>query len=505
MKIFQSLSHAVLIGLLLLGTVLLAFSYRLSLDARQIHQEAMEDHFFMSFLNTVLEARRYEKGYLLFHKKSDWESAVGYLDQIDHQLRENREGFLVLPDGKALFARIFVLSAEYREKLLAIPALIEQDAQNVQALELALHQTGRQLISLAEKLTTDTKDDITTALRRTQHDIVMADIVLVLVLCGYGSFCIRRIVVPLNRLRDELTHVLTGRQEQIQLPGANQEFIVLTHVMNQVVQSALHRREERASAAQQAFADAVLLRLVKTLGQPMANISTTCQILLEEDAQVSAAFRNDMLMQIRQQAEQGRRILMTVQEYAIPQEEPAKPINLARLIDRVVTHLPDEQAIHVPWDRDIPMDLEVIGNPYTLELALADLISHSLQSTPSHYRGTIQGCRRNRDEMREALKKSIMRPLVWLHPDCQEVAEIALPVAGEVYITSDQDAQDVSRLCVPQEDGNPGICLLPGIIRQHGGALLAERVHDSVLLFRLWLPVAQSGGWHDISDRRSVS
>ncbi|MBF0128064.1 MAG: hypothetical protein HQM02_12755 [Magnetococcales bacterium] len=300
----------------------------------------------------------------------------------------------------------------------------------------------------------------------------------------------RGALLPLRSLQDGLTNILAGRQEQLVPPCGDQEYLSLTRMINLTLRHLMHNKEERSRMAQLAFADAILLRLVKTLGQPMANISTSCQILLEEDSHVFSEFQRDMLLQIQQQAEQGRRMLTTVQEYATPSEEPARPLLLAELIHQIVTTIQQQQGQLSPLGIRIPEDLQVIGNRLTLERGLHDLIALVWHAMPANDTLFIQGRRLDKAQMQEAMESSTLRPLVWLPAECVEVVEIALPVAGEIQpILQERNTRDVASLCVPLEDGNPGICLLPGIIRQHGGAMLTDSGQEGGVRLRLWWPV----------------
>ncbi|MEO5349017.1 MAG: hypothetical protein H7836_05175 [Magnetococcus sp. YQC-3] len=486
----KSLRHTIQIGLLVSAAVLLSLFTLLLLESRDLYQESVEDHVFMRFLNTILEARRYEKSYILFHNKGDLDSSLSYLDQVDQQLREYRAAFFAKPNGRILHAKMVDFSAIYRERLLQYPPLLlGKDENGMQALELAIHQVGKQLTSLGEELAADTWDDIRVAWHNVQRIITIAIILSVIMLLMFVLAAERRIIDPLARLRDGLTGVMEARQEQIEPLGREREFVALTSLVNQTLKTVSLRSEEHTRKAQKIYTDALLVRLVKMLGQPMDNISTASQILMEEASQASVAFQQEMFTQIRQQAEHGRGILSVIQEYAAPPDESIILINLAKLINNIVLNLRQTRNFSSEWGNNATLlDVAVLGNLHILDRGLADLINHALRSTPAHYAVTIKGRRLNRGEMEQAIQKSTIVPLICLPAECREVAEISLPVAGEIYITPDQSIRDVSFLCLPQEDGHPGICMLPSVISQHGGAMLVEVEEDSVWMLRLWFP-----------------
>ncbi|MBF0611323.1 MAG: HAMP domain-containing histidine kinase [Magnetococcales bacterium] len=492
MKFFASLYHSILLGLTLFTVVLFTISYLLFLQTRSIHEQASADRNFLILLNTTLEVRRYEKTYLMFYEKKDFESILNYLDQTDHQLREYRDAFQTRPNGERILQQMTTLAKEYRDQILQYKAISNHDSPEANAMELSLHQSSKQLITLAEHISADNQDNISIVISNMQQAILIGDMAFLSVLFIGGVLFIRRAVIPLRRMQDGLAKIMEGRKEILDPPCQDQEFIALTRMFNLVMKTALKRREERNRKAQTAYTDTMLLRLVKTLGQPLTNISTACQIVLEE-AQTAPPFLQEMVMQIRQQAEQSGRLLLAIQEYATPAEEPNKRINLSLLIGQVVDNLEDEQQVSSPPTREIPDDLEVIGNPVTLEQIFSDLIAMTLSTNLPSNQLRIKGCRRSGAEIQRTLDRSSLRPLVWLYPDCREVAEISFPISGDIQSSeAGQGVQDISTLCAPQDNGSPGICLMPGILRQHGGAMLAEIMQDASLLLRIWLPVAQS-------------
>ncbi|MBF0213580.1 MAG: hypothetical protein HQM00_08450 [Magnetococcales bacterium] len=488
MRFFHSLSHGILIGLLIFGTLLITVSFFLSRETSRIHQQAMNDHGFLSLLSTVLEVRRYEKSYFIYHEKSAFESALSYLDQTDRQLREQRGAILSRPGGENTLARMIQLSVEYREAFLRYPLLLEQDPKATQALEISLHQKGKQLIGLAEQLAADTEDNLVAILQDIQRSIILFNIVFIGLSIVLGIFFWRRAVTPLRDLQEGLSGILEGRLEQIDAPCRDQEIVTLTRMLNLTLKNSGHNRDERSRQGQFVFSDVVLSRLVKTLERPMANISTTCQILLE-DERIDTGVANDLLLRIQQQAEQGSRLLTAIQEYANAQEEPNTVISVAQLLDRVVTSLQSESQ-SCPTQVEVASDLMVVGNFASLEQGLNDWIVQSLAVASDPGSFCLRARRLSENEMRTTLERSLLRPLVWLPSECHEVVELSLPWEGEIPAIQEQGLQDVSWLCLPEDMSNPGICLLPGIIRRHGGAMLVEALADGRARFALWLPMS---------------
>ncbi|MBF0628757.1 MAG: HAMP domain-containing histidine kinase [Magnetococcales bacterium] len=487
------LPHSMLIMLLLIGCVVISIIFGLTHQSRKMHQQAMVDHSFLTLLNMVLEVRRFERNYLLSKEKDQIEMVVSYMEQTEQLLHAYRSVILERPDGKKVFTEMSALLAEYRKAFLSYAGLGQTSSQEKSELERILFQTGRQLITISETLAADTEDNIKIILQDAQTFGVLFAGCFILLLIGCGIWFHRRFVQPLSTMNDELSNILSGRQERITASFKDQDFVALVKMINLNFRQFMINQEMRTRMAQQVLTDTILSRLVKMLSQPMANISTSCQILQEEIAYALAPMHREMLTQIQQQAEQGSRLLMAIQEQGNAHKEPVERLNLLELINSMVARILQDAQEVTPFSIRMPENLTVFGNPLILMHGLHDLIVLAMHAVPSGETVVIEGFLRNDDSMREIQQQKGIRSLLWLHPSCKEVVEITVQIT--IGLQTDQLPSDLLSLCSPGEDGNPGITLLPGILRLHAGGMLAEPLPESRMLLRVWLPSVDPVEW----------
>lgn len=487
MKRTIPLYHSILIMLLLLGGVAISMSFGFIYQVNKMHQQAVVDHSFLALLNMVLEVRRFERNYMLSKEQDQVEMVIIYIEQTEQQLHAYRSAILDRPDGKTVFAKMSSLLAEYREDFLRYSSLNQATPQEKSLLEKTLFQSGRQLITISETLAADTEDNIKVILGESQTFGIVFVGCYILLLAGCGIWFQRRLVQPLATLHDDLSNILSGQQERILTPFEDQDFSGLVRMINLNFSQFSINQEMRSRMAQQVLADTILSRLVKMLGRPLTNISTICQILQEETSHSLDAMHQEMLAQIQQQAEQGVRLLTAIQEQGNAHKEPVERLYLKELIRSVVARIVQDEGEAVQFSIKIPEKLSVFGNPLILMHGLHDLITLAMHATPNGETVVIEGCLRNSDGMHEVQQQKSIRSLLWLQPLCSEIAEISLRIAGDPQGATPLPP-DLLSFCSPREDGDPGITLLPGILRLHGGGLLVEPLADSMLRIRLWLP-----------------
>ncbi|WP_130471421.1 hypothetical protein, partial [Candidatus Magnetaquicoccus inordinatus] len=454
MKFWHSLANRLLIGIIGAGMAVLLALALLAMEAVQIHREAMEDHFFMNFLNILLETRRYEKGYFQFHKKNDWENALNYLDQVDRQLRFERQAFLDRADGNAIYANLSVLVAEYREKLLLAPRQLEQDPKQIHDVELLLHQIGRQLLAIGEQLASDTKNDVTRAMQHTHKLILLFSALLLMLLLASTLFVWLRVRNPLLQLQ----HILqlgahSALNQTPHLTTTDPEWRALSASLKRWYQTCIKEKNEQ-SAADLHLLYTLLLPISKTVAQPMANLSTTCQILQEEESGYSSMQRNSLLLQLRELADQGNRIATTIQQHIVYCAQPFIAINLNQLLRNLFAH-----TLHHPslaeWRLQLDTELFIHGNQALLEQMLIALLQHTGHRSPPSDLLLLSLSRQSVEQWRAETSETEISSLNWLPPGCPDLISLTLPLASDLKTLEHLPASGERALFLPQTEDNP--------------------------------------------------
>ncbi|MBF0096793.1 MAG: hypothetical protein HQM04_09800 [Magnetococcales bacterium] len=464
-------------------------------EAAQIHHEAMEDHFFMNFLNIMLETRRYEKSFFRFQRKHDWDNVMHYLDQVDRQLRFERKAFLARINGQNLHNNLTAYLAEYRERLLQAQRQLDQDPKQLHELELALHQIGRQFLTIAEQLASDTKNDITVALQRTQWRLFFCGLLLLVSFLLLTLHFLRRIHAPFRQLRSALQQGETiGLYAPIQLADPDPLWQSLLNPVNHLLGLAQQSKADSSQSRQQTITSTLLIPISKTLAQPLANLSTTCQILMEEGSADSSPERLHLVQQLRQLAEQGNRIITAIQQYALISAQALQPIATAPLLRKAVN-----QALQLPlspeeWRLELSTEGEILGNAPLLEQILTALLQHTWDRSPPDALLLLTLSQYPLVLGQEETGEHHLAAQSWLPSTCREVVEINMPLAGDLSGHETLPGQeclpypDIALLFLPQNEDNPALCLVPDAIRLHQGALRVEAWQPSWLRLRLLFP-----------------
>src|SRR5690606_131524 len=109
------------------------------------------------------------------------------------------------------------------------------------------------------------------------------------------------------------------------------------------------------------------------LNNPLSNISSSCQILMEELHEGDAAFKTELLSQIDDQTNRARNIVRALLDFAREREFSKEPRSLANLLKETLRFLRGQVPAGVAVVTDIPEDIMVPVDGQRIQQALLNL------------------------------------------------------------------------------------------------------------------------------------
>ncbi len=259
--------------LTLLGFAAVVFSDLDSLNTQIDAGRAVAD-----LRRAALEMRRDEKNLFLYQAVDGLEHFRLEADEARRLLAEYRPTFVDIA-GRDGIAELERRLADYEAAVLAYPGLAP--ARQTAAREAirsdghALYETTRELLlterALLTKATEDTRDLMLIALA----------VVILFELAG-GLYLLRSVLRPLRELERGLNAIDEGRARELPLPSQDREIRSFVAAFNRMfkhlrAQQDLIRRNEKAAAL-----GVLVSGVAHELNNPLSNISTSAQLLIEE-------------------------------------------------------------------------------------------------------------------------------------------------------------------------------------------------------------------------------
>lgn len=332
------------------------------------------------FADAVLEVRRYEKNYFLYRHPEDYAAARDFLQQAAAILRDEARAFDPLGDtfdtdatSEAL-ARYGVLLATAAPSSAAIPVN--------PASEAAIREAGHRLAAHAEALADAGRATLIQALKRARTRFVTALVILIVAGVLIAHWLARAVAAPLRRLEGQLRAIGTGHFDRVQAETQDREIVSIADATNRMLAEIDTRRRQLLQSEKLASLGTLVSGVAHELNNPLANISSSCQLALEELPPDAPASLREWLTQADSETERARRIVRTLLEFSRNREFAPRPVRLREVVTGSLTLLATKVRARGDVTLDMPDTLEVFADPARLQQVFVNLIGNALDSAP---------------------------------------------------------------------------------------------------------------------------
>ena len=135
------------------------------------------------------------------------------------------------------------------------------------------------------------------------------------------------------------------------------------------------RRRRMLQAEKLASLGVLVAGVAHELNNPLANISSSCQLLLEELESANPEQLATWLRQIDGETERARQIVLALLEFGRQRELSLEPVRLVELFDKTRMLLGSNlRSCAAQLDIEVPDDLVVHADPHRLQQVFINLV-----------------------------------------------------------------------------------------------------------------------------------
>ena len=370
----NSLRQKITLGYYAVGTLIVGISVFAFVELRLIEQKILAGGRISEFFDATLEIRRFEKNYFLYRQAADLAENRRYISQAQGLLRENR----ALLEAFASSARVALLQDELSRYAALMGEYEALGGSGAEGLEGRIRKLGQEVVVVAEEIAKAERIRLQSSLVRHRWVLLASIAVLVVVVIAIGQLLSRRVARPLKSMEESMEAVANGKMMRLDMPVNDREIASLANAFNHVLRELelrhLLRSEKLASLG------TMLSGVAHELNNPLSNISSSCQILMEEIDQADPEFRREMLGQIDEQTIRARNIVRSLLDFARDREFKAEPLRLAQLIEETLRFLKGQVPTQVAVSSEIPPDLVVLGDKQRLQQVILNLVKNALEA-----------------------------------------------------------------------------------------------------------------------------
>jgi two-component system, NtrC family, sensor kinase len=384
---YLNIRQKVILGLsvciLLIGSIGgISYHYLREVERKQHIVEIADD-----LSNVMLEIRRYEKNFQLYGAAEDLQENRRYIEQGMEVLNK------ISPEVKDLKGAPLLNRLE--QELLGYSKLMQEMADADRHggylanahLKEQLREHGKSLVDLSQQLVQFERQRILNIITSLKAQLLVSLVVFLF----FGGFLIplvaHKILRPLRVIERTTHRIAQGDFRQLPVIDSHDETQRVVEAFNRMVAELEKRQDQLLQAKKLASLGTLTSGIAHQLNNPLNNISTSCQILLEELDKSEQGFLRKMLTNIEQEVRRARDIVRGLLEFSRVKEFCLAPTPLSQVVERSVSLISSHVPPGIELIKEIPQDLSLNLDAQRMQQVFLNLIENAIQaikSPPGH-------------------------------------------------------------------------------------------------------------------------
>jgi signal transduction histidine kinase len=466
---------------------LLVFAAILIADLLYLKNRILEGETVNALYVACQEIRRDEKNLFLYNSPSDYRQVIDQLDIIEAAFTDSRPILTEIATPEEL-TEVDYLLLNYREQLEQYPAI---EATDLDARQDTIRKSGQDLLAWARELGKRERASLAHTARVAAWTLL--GILLTVILLGMISalFIVRQVVKPLGDLESQLDDVADGNILTLTLPSQDKEIQSVVHHFNDMLER-LRGQQIRLRKHEKAAALGVLASgVAHELNNPLSNISTSVQLLMESGTSTDENLRNQWMSHIDDETERAKRIVKRLLDSVRHPQLHLRAHNLPDLlktsIELVLRQLPDTIHVHVMkipacklyLDRDRMQQVFINLIKNAADAGAQNIWIDAVESTWDKTRtANLDHVAGDTDQVSQS--PAVIR--IQITDDGPGIADEHLDKIFNPFFTT-KSAHDGTGL---------GLYLVGEIISQHNACIAAENRDEGGTRFNIWLPFSNA-------------
>ena len=423
---------------------------------------------------SVLEIRRFEKNYFLYGDKQSLQAAMYHVGRVKDLLQRNwsRIEALSSPDKAAGFKR----DLDDYERLIGACAESSSEEhcpstpQERSAFETATRRRGALLLTFAENLIhqkrQSIKETIFTAVQLQFVAFVFAAVGLTIT----GALLFSKVLKPLRRLEESTQEIAKGHFEPIENLPLERELREIFDSFNRMAMQLKIREEQLIQSEKLASLGTMLAGVAHEVNNPLSNISSSCEILIEDLDQADKEWQRALLGKVLEHVDKARAIVRNLLEFSRNREFSKESFNLKEVLEKTLSLLHGQIPSHVQVVAELAQDLTIFADQQRMQQAFINLITNAVQAIDSE--GSVEiMADKNRDGAVQVMILDTGRG----------IAEKDLPRVFDPFFTT----KDVGH------GTGLGLFITHDIIVGHGGTIVAKSTPGRGTTFIVTIPAQE--------------
>jgi len=331
--------------------------------------------------NICLEIRRYEKNFVIRRDDEDFNKALEYINEAEEFVPQVINDLEIIQNPMHLQSLAAKLKA-YKKNFMDIK---EKNCGSVTDLTDCpswerIRTLGQDLVRISENLVlfeqekmNDFIENFKVLVLETSAFFIFLSIFTVLLL--YNS-----IVVPLKSVEKAAINIANGTFSPVPVDDTKGEVGSVLRAFNTMVNELEEKQEQLFQAKKLSSIGTLASGTAHQINNPLNNISTSCQLALDEVDADQCPFVVQMLETINQETQRAGEIVRGLLEFSRAQTFSLQRYSFAEVVRKVERLVASEIPAGVLLETDIPEDIIVNIDVQKMVEALLNLTINAIQA-----------------------------------------------------------------------------------------------------------------------------
>ncbi|MFH1153840.1 MAG: ATP-binding protein [Pseudomonadota bacterium] len=433
-------------------------------------------------LDTVLEARRYEKNFFLRKNKNDILQSLSYIQKTEEKQQYIEVHFADLLEDPVSVRQRTQIIRDYKknmEDLYNFYSTLESAdedkelARRIAVIQETVTTLGRTLTTDIEQVETNETKNVFYLLEKSRVYLLASLFSLFLLTFLTAFFLIMNVNRPLKSIEDSIRRIVRGDFTKIPKIVTGDEFESLANSLNDMIEELDRRKDQLVQAEKMSSLGTLTSGVAHELNNPLNNISTSIQIIREELEDPDTGFKRNLLLEAEQQIDRARDVIKALLEFSRQSQFSTELVVFENLVRSTMHLIAGEIPAGIEVEINIPAGLEGIMDPRRIQQVLLNLIINSFHAMPEGGKLTIS-----------AIKDEQTSTFIFQVRDTgQGIPKDNLVKIFDPFFTTK---------AVGKGSGL-GLSIIHGIIKQHEGTIDVESTVGKGTVFTISLPDEEKG------------
>ena len=343
---------------------------------RKLHVAELTD----DFRNNILEMRRYEKNFLLYGSAEDLTENRQYIaagmDMLDR----------ISPEVKAQRAAAMV--SRIRREMIDYGALMEEMTQRLSLdrhmgdsrLQDQVRERGKSLVASSQELVSFERERILIIVNTLRLQSLSSVAVFILMGAVLIPFVAQKIIRPLGVIENTTLRIANGDFAPLPVLETRDETQRVVEACNRMITEIEKRQDQLVQAKKLSSLGVLTSGIAHELNNPLNNISTSCQILLEELDPNAPELLRRMLTNIEGEVHRARDIVRGLLEFSREKVFSLAPIRVGTVVDRALSLIASHVPAGIDLIKDVPEGLSLELDAQRMQQVFINLIENAIHA-----------------------------------------------------------------------------------------------------------------------------